>query len=300
MRAAALHLECQACQNYSIIQKYCMTDPFPRVGGRTGQPIALNSRFYRGGMPDEPFAIRQVKIYRSAVAEENLVAELPFVDPDDSSYPSPATRDLDGSGNVIPGAFTLIWDVPATGIPVPDIFFDVWEFIADDCTGGTTGATSPDPCLDDEDLLITLCNKFWLNPDGFFLDDGLEVIRFGFEALDLKLHQPEVRTIEVGLMPLPLYDFDFNLVAPLIPQITATFTLLSENEELLIDNEAMTIGVRMGSFRSNPFTTQFRFNTSLVESTGCPLLKGTYKYKVTLTLPNSETRVSPEFSLQIS
>lgn len=284
-----------------------MTDPFPRVSGRTGQPIALNVQFAQGGMAAEPFSIRRVKIYRSAVADENIISEIPFAAPGDSDYPSPATRNLDSDGNPIPGSFTLIFDVPALGVPTPDIFFDVWEFVAEDCRGsgedtGNEGLTTTDldSCFDDEDNTLSLCCKFWLLPDAWFLDCGLEVFRFGFEALDLKMYQPEVRTIEVGLMPLPLYDFDFNLMAPIIPHLTATFTLRTENREVIIDNEPMTIGLRQGAFRSNPFTLQFKLNTTTVESTGCPLLKGTYSYQVMINLPNGETRASPEFALQIS
>ena len=182
----------------------------------------------------------------------------------------------------------------------------MWEFIADDCTAtgdgdaGTDGPSLADPCLDDEDLFISQCCQFWLFPDGFFLDCGLEVIRLGFEALDLKLHQPECRTIEVGMMPLPLYDFNFNLLAPIIPLLKAKFFLFTEDNELLIDGEPMTIGLRQGSFRSNPFTLQFKFNSLLIASTGCPLLKGTYNYQVVVELPNGETRASPRFVLQIS
>ena len=101
-------------------------------------------------------------------------------------------------------------------------------------------------------------------------------------------------------MPLPLYDFDFNVIAPIVPHLTATFTMLTENEELLIDSETMKIGLRQGSFRTNPFVLQFKFDTSQILSTGVPLLKGTYKYRVQINLPNGETRVSPDFSLQIS
>lgn len=284
-----------------------MSEPLPRVSGRLGEPVALNVRFFRNGVPTDPFAIRRVRIYRSSVSEENLITEIPFVLPGDPTYPLPATKPVDDVGDPIPGAFVLEWDVPDSGIPVPDIFFDVWDFLCDDCRdasggggAGTDGFTDVDPCLDDEETFTSLCNKFFLFPNGWFLDDGLEVPRFGFEALDLKFHQPECRTLEVGLMPLPLYDFDFNFMAPLIPQMQATFTMESENNEVLINQEPMTIGLRQGSFRTNPFTLQYKLNTVVVESTGCPILKGTYKYRVALQLPNGETRVSPDFTLQIS
>lgn len=268
----------------------------PRVSGRLGRPIGLNVRFYRDGVATDPFAIRRVRIYRSAVAEENLIDTIDFVYPDATDYPSPATQEINGSGPV-PGSYVLVWNVP-TDIVAPDIYFDVWDFLGDDCRSASSGAT--DSCLDDESLFISQCNQFWLYPDGWFVDDGLEVMRFGFEALDIKLRQPEIRTIEVGLMPLPLYDFDYNKIAPIVPQLKAYFSLESENCELLIEDAPMSIGIRQGSYRSNPFTLQFRFNTSVIESTNMPLLRGTYKYRVKIMLPNGETRVSDYFTLQVS
>jgi hypothetical protein len=150
-----------------------------------------------------------------------------------------------------------------------------------------------DAVLDDESLWQRCCNEFWLLPEGFFCDDGLSTVRFGFEAIDVKFNQPEVRTLEVGLMPLPLYDFDFNKIAPIIPHLRATLTLRTENCETLINAEPMRIGLRQGTFRSNPFVLQFTFDTARV-------LKGTYQYQVSICLPNGETRVSENFSLNVS
>ncbi len=147
--------------------------------------------------------------------------------------------------------------------------------------------------IDDEDLWSTCCEKFWLYSDGFYCDAGLENIRLGFEPMDEKFLQPEVRTLEVGLMPLPLYDYDYNKIAPILPRIEATFSLMTDNCELLISAEPMRIGLRDGTFRSNPFTLQYTFDTSRV-------IKGCYKYQVTLNLPNGETRVSPKFNIQVS
>ena len=94
------------------------------------------------------------------------------------------------------------------------------------------------------------------------------------------------------MMPLPLYDFDFNLVAPIIPQLRATIKIETQNNEILVNDAEMDIGIRQGSYRTNPFTLRYLVNTS-------DFLKGTYTYRVTVTLPNGETRVSPDFSLQI-
>lgn len=286
------------------------TNSYPRVSGRLGNTIALDMRFYRAGVPTDPFAIRAVKIYRSSVSEENLVVEIPFLYPGDPLYPSPAVRETDGSGDIVPGSYILYWDVPASGIPAPDVFFDVWEFIGTSCveessTGGDAGTesggdTGIDPCLDDSDYIISQCGKFWLLQDGWYGDDNLEVPEFSFEAMNTKFYQPEVKSLQVGLMPLPLYDYDYNLIAPIMPHLTATFNMWTENNELLIEDEEMHIGLRQGSYRTNPFVLRYKFNTTTVESTGCPILKGTYKYRITLSLPNGETRVSPDFHLQVS
>jgi hypothetical protein len=289
----------------------------------------------------DPFAIRRIRIYRSAVSDENLVLTIPVnflpCDPDPANdYPFPITRDFDGEsdlepcevvcngvplsilvggggstgdmGDPIPGAYSFIWDVPPTceagglGLLTPDIYFDVWDFLPEDCrnecgegsnpTTGGCSATDLDPCFDDEENFISQCNQFWLYPDSWYVDDQLTNIRLGFEALDCKMRQPEVRTIEVGMMPLPLYDFDFNLVAPIIPQLQATITIETSNNETLVSDAPMTIGIRQGSYRTNPFTLRYTVDTST-------FLKGTYRYQVKVVLPNGETRVSDYFFLQI-
>lgn len=281
---------------------------FSRVSGRLGGTIGLNMQFLNGGKQADPFAIRSVKIYRSSVSDENIIVEIPFLYPGDPDYPLPAQRVLDSDGDPIPGRYILNWDVPESGIPSPDIFFDVWEFIGSDCVSGSEGdagtesggVTDIDPCLDDPDNIISQCGKFWLLPDAWYADDGLEIPDLKFEALNTKLYQPEIKTIQVGLMPVPLYDYNYNLVAPMIPYLNAKISLWTQNHELLIDEEEMNIGIRQGSYRTNPFVLQYKFNTTVIESTGCPLLKGTYKYRVSIEFPNGESRVSPDFYLQIS
>lgn len=270
---------------------------FPRVSGRTGAAIDLNITFYRNGVPTDPWAVRKVSIYRSAVQPENLIAEFPVISPFESNYPAPLTREQDSSGANKPGIFHLIWDVPAEGIAAPDIFFDVWEFFPTEpsvipSSVGVTGATGG-AVIDDESLMQKCCERFWLYPDSFYCDSGLENIRLGFEPMDDKFMQPEIRTLEVGLMPLPLYDYDYNLIAPIIPNLRAFLTLMTDQCEVLINNEPMKIGIRQGTFRSNPFTLQYLFDTSRV-------LKGAYKYQITLQLPNGETRTSPKFSVMVS
>jgi len=263
-------------------------DALPRISGRLGQPIDLNVTFYRDGIPTDPYAIVNVSIYRVAVQQENLVIVASVVPPWDVNYPSPLSRELVGS-EIAPGIFHLIWDVPTHDIVVPNIFFDVWSYIPDHPSSGT----GDESILTDEGLQRKCCNEFWLYPEGFVCDAGLSNIRLAFESMDIKFHQPEVRTLEVGLMPLPLYDFDYNKIMPIIPLLRACFSLYTEHRELLIDREQMKIGLRAGTFRSNPFVLQYLFDTGRV-------LKGSYFYRIDLTLPNGETRSSPEFALQVA
>ena len=125
------------------------------------------------------------------------------------------------------------------------------------------------------------------------MDAGLETLRIGFEPIDCKFSRGEVRTLEVGMMPLPLYDFDYNFVAPIIPYLTAKISVSTDQNELLIESDPMRIGLRQGSYRSNPFVLQYTLDTR-------KLLRGSYKYQVTIILPNGESRVSPAFNLQVS
>ena len=300
---------------------------FPRISGRLGNTIDLNITFYKDGVPTDPFAVRKVQIYKSAVQPENLIAEFPITDPLNPSYPSPLSRELINGelgqcgtaplDTIKPGVFHLLWNAPNQGVPVPDIFFDVWSFLTEAPPGlvpesgltdldqevtvvqGITEIVSDDPdlandlLLNDESRWNTCCEKFWLFSDNFYCDSGLENFRIGFEAIDVKFYQPEIRTLEIGLMPLPLYDFDFNRVAPIIPQLKGTFTLTTDQCEIIIDHEPMKIGLRQGSYRTSPFVLQYLLDTRRV-------LKGSYRYKVEVALPNGETRVSPNFDLQVS
>ena len=266
----------------------------PRVSGRLGNQIDLNVTFYKNGVPVDPYAIRKVEVYKSTAQPENLIAEFPILSPTDVDYPYPLTRDLDSEGVVRPGIFHLIWDVPESGISVPDIFFDVWSYIATDPGISTDSEDEVDlSILDNEDLFLQCCNEFWLYNEAFFCDNGLSNIRLGFEPQDIKFNQPEIRTLEVGVMPLPLYDYDYNHIAPIIPQLLGYFSLLTDSNELLIDKEPMRIGLRQGSFRSNPFVLQYEFDTRRV-------LRGSYQYQVIVCLPNGESRASPYFHLQVS
>lgn len=248
----------------------------PRISGRTGGTIALNVTFYRNGVPTDPYAIRRIDIYNNSEKPENLVAQAVISDPTDSAYPYPLEHPSTG-------VYTFLFDVPAD-FEAPGAYVDVWRFIGSD--PGTGGD------ITDETTWIAQCNKFWVFPDGFYLDDGLVIPRFAFEALDKTFKKPEVRTLEVGLMPLPLYDFDFNRIAPIIPQLRAYITIETTNCEVIVNNEPCRIGLRQGSYRTNPFVIQYTVDTQ-------PFLIGTYLYKIKLDLPNGETRVSDPMYLTI-
>jgi hypothetical protein len=243
--------------------------------------------FYLNGIPTDPFAIRRVDIFEEVEKPENLVAQVPVVEPDATGYPDPLIKVTDATGSPLPGQFLLVFDIPRD-FNAPAAYIDVWNFIGTDPAG--TGGTAVD--LTDESIWSQQCNKFFVFSEGFFADDGLVTPRIGFEALDKTFKKPEVRNLEIGIMPLPLYDFDFNRFAPLIPQSRAFITIQTENCEVLLDNQECTLGIRQGSFRANPFVIQCQINTA-------DFLVGTYIYRVTLQLPNGETRVSGDFRIQI-
>ena len=261
-------------------------DPvYKRISGRVGNQINLNMTFYRNGVPTAPYAIRMVRIYRQSVEDANLVMEIPFPDPDSAEYPFPATEvENECAGNG--GAYSLIVDLPCD-FPAPDIFIDVWHFIPD------TNCLETGFNLDDESLWVSKCGKFWVFPDGWYADDGLMVPDLGFEPLDVQFRSGEKRWLEVGLMPLPLYDFNYNQIMPLIPYLEPTITISHSGCDIIVDNEGMEMGLRQGSYKTNPFVTKYLLDTTR-------FLRGTYDYQITLKLPDCQTIVSPKFTFTIS
>lgn len=277
----------------------------PRISGRRGQVSNLDVTFFRGGVPTAPFAIRKVEIYKTQVLPHNLVATYPVVDPSDGLYPSPVeyvtevtpagacgTDPVEGS--IVAGKYILPFDVP-NDLAVPDVYYDVWYYYADD-PRGELGTDDPfDADLDSEDyepLLLSCCHRFWLYPDEWFCADALQSVNFGFEPLNQKFYSPEVKPLEVGLMPLPLYDYNFNLVNPMIPFINGTITIETVNHEKLVDNAPMTIGLRQGSYRVNPWVMRYNVDTT-------DFLKGTYRYRIMLNMPDGTSRVSPTYYLTV-
>ena len=271
-----------------------IADAFPRISARRGQVVDLNVDFYRNGELSDPYAIRYVEIYKTSVVPHNLVATIPIVDPSDPQYPTPVIQEAGDATSLAIGKYHLPYAIP-NDFAVPDVYFDVWYYFADNPCSPGTDPTSSDCDIDSDaysSQLLSCCHRFWVYPDEWFCNDGLQTVRFGFEPLDQKFHKPEFRPLEIGLMPLPLYDYNFNLVNPLIPYLEPTISIETQNCELLVDKSPCRIGVRQGSYRSNPWVIQYDLDTS-------GFLKGTYRYWITLTLPDGTTRVSRKFIITI-
>ena len=282
---------------------------YNRISARRGQEVNLDISFLRGGILTDPFAIYRIEIFRGSVAAENIVDAIEVASPDSSSYPYPLVRqpDLDdppvvcpsppdcddGSTSVVDnvGRFRLVWDVPSDAI-VPDVYFDVWYWFSTDPRTGS-GSGSADELSSHEEDLLSQCNRFWVYPDDWYADGGLDTIRLGFEPLDIKFRKPERRPVEVGIMPLPLYDYNYNLVAPIIPYLEPTISIWTENGEAIISNAACTIKIRQGSYRSNPWVISYMLDT-------CNFFIGTYKYRVKVALPDGTSRVSGDYYLTVS
>lgn len=274
-----------------------LEDTFPRISARTGQVVDLNIEFYKSGVLTDPYAIRFIQIYKTQVLPHNLVATIPVVTPDDPLYPAPVVQETDTNGPVV-GKYHLPYSIP-TDFIAPDVYFDVWYYFAENpCPddGGGTGGTGTEPCdLDDpqfDSLLLSCCHRFWVYPNEWFCGDKLQTIRFGFEPLDNKFNYPETRPLEIGLMPLPLYDYNFNLVNPLIPMLCPEITIETQNCETLVDCDPCRMGIRQGSYRSNPYVIQYDLDTT-------QFLKGTYRYQISLSMPDGTKRVSQKFMFSI-
>lgn len=282
-----------------------LTNAYPRISARRGQTVDLNINFLRNGQLTDPYAIRYIEIYKSQVLPHNLVVTLPIVDINDPLYPAPVCHETEEAtpGECctepteptvgIAGKYHLPFAIPSD-FSVPDVYFDVWYYFADNPCGDL--GTNPTECdIDDpiySDRLLKCCNRFWIYPEEWFCENGLQTLRFGFEPLDQRFHQPELRTLEIGIMPLPLYDYNFNLVNPIIPFLQPRITIETQHNELLVDDDMARIGIRQGSYRSNPYVIQYDLDTT-------KFLKGTYKYRVKLILPNGQTRVSQSFIMTI-
>lgn len=282
----------------------CITDGFPRISARRGRVVDLNVDFYNNGVLADPYAIRRVEIYKGQVNSANLVATIPFVDPTDELYPAPACQEYTAvssgfCGTEAPepssydaGKYHLGYTIPSD-FAVPNIYYDVWYYYATNPVGESGTGTEGE--LDDDlyaDYLLSCCHRFWVYPDDWFCDDKLQTIRLGFEPLDQKFYTPELRPLEVAITPLPLYDFNYNMTMQIIPYMQATISIETQHHELLIDKAACRIGLRQGSYRTNPYVLQYDLDTTA-------FYKGSYAYWITATLPNGQTRTSKKFILTI-
>jgi hypothetical protein len=231
------------------------------------------------GIPQNPFAVRRVDIYRGSIRPGNLVSSVPFVNPDDPSYPFPAITDTGDTG-----FFQLLFDAPED-LNANDIYFDVWRII------GTDPGTGAD--LDDENNWISQTGMFWLFDDVWLTDDGLLTKRLGFEPLDKKLRRGEIRTIELAIHPLPHYAYDFNLLAPIIPQLNPTITVWTSHDELIsgLVDAPCSIGIRQGHNRNSPYVVQCTLDTRT-------LVRGAYRYSVKVNI-GGEVLISPKFGLTV-
>jgi hypothetical protein len=288
---------------------YCTTEldgSFPRISARKSQVVDLNIDFLRNGVLADPFAIRYVEIYKTAVLPHNLVATIPVGDCDSATYPAPVCQEgvaaedglcgTEATEETVPiaGKYHLAFAIPDEFV-APDVYFDVWYYYATDprYEEGTEGS---DCVIDDTlyaDQLLKCCHRFWVYPDGWFCNDGLQTIRFGFEPLDQKFNKPEIRNLEVGLMPLPLYDYNFNLVNPMIPFLQPEIIIETTNCELIADWTPAKMGIRQGSYRTNPWVVQYQLDTG-------DFIKGTYQYQIRLNLPDGTTRVSKKFIFTVN
>lgn len=263
---------------------------FNRVSARLGEVVDLNVTFYHAGAPTDPQYIEKVEIYKTQVLPQNLVATFNTPPENNPNYPSPIIREYVQSEAgqcgtepvtsqvALPGRYHLVYVVPDS-FQAPDVYIDLWYYYTQPLT------TSSKP--------LRSCNRFWVYPNEWFVQDGLQSVNFGFEPLNQKYYTPEIKPLEVGLMPLPLYDYNYNLVHSIIPMLQATITIKTSNDELLIDKSPLTIGVRQGSYRTNPWVLRYNLDTS-------KFLKGTYTYQVNISMPDGTSRVSKPFIFTIS
>lgn len=267
---------------------------YKRISGRVGNKLALNMTFLRNGIPTKPYAIRTVKIYQQSIEDTNLLMEVPFVDPDSPDYPHPAIEvespciDPDDPTSDEGGSYKLIVDIPCD-FPVPNLFLDAWHFIPDiNCLDEVTAID-----LDDESLWQVRCGKFWVYPDGWYADDNLMVPQLGFEPLNVQFRSGEVKWMEVGVMPLPLYDANYCQIMPMIPYLQPSISITTRNCETIVSNEEMEIGLRQGAYRTNPYVFKYLLDTN-------KFIMGTYNYQITVKLPDCQTIVSPKYTFTIS
>jgi len=255
----------------------CGGDYFNRASGRLCKVIRLNVEFYNGGKLSDPYAIREIRIYRKAVDDANLSLVIPIPSFGSDDYPSPVVREK-------PGVYSLYLEIPGDFV-APSVYVDVWSFISD-----LACLPYPDD-IDNPANLQQQCGRFWVYPNDWHLSDKLVVPRLSFEPLDVKFKAGEIRWLEVGVMPLPLYDYDHNLVMPIIPQLCPSIIITTRNNERVAEGN-MEVGLRQGAYRSNPYVFKYLLDTT-------KMLMGTYDYRIRVLLPDGQMLVSDKFSFTI-
>jgi hypothetical protein len=234
---------------------------YPRIAGRLGQDVELNMAFYHNGTLQSPYGIRRIDIYEGTIKPEYRVDRIIFPAPSDAGYPLPAVE----TG---PGLFEVQYTIPSTFVPA-QVYYDVWYYIP-------TAVTDPD----DETLWRNHYGQFWAYDDVWAHDDGSSTRRIGFEPLDKKFRRGEISNLEVAIHPLPLYDYEFNKLAPIIPQLSPTVSIWTSKDELIMANIPCKMGIRHGRSRNSPFVVQCALDTRT-------LLIGTYRYIVTVNVDGS-------------
>lgn len=248
---------------------------YSRLNARTGNIVNLDINIYNNGILKSPYAILNIDIYRNSIKPANLVATIPIADRNSTNYPSPASE-------ISEGQFVIPFYVPHN-FPAPDIYFDVWNIIGSEPQNIT--ATNLD------DVIISKSGRFWVFNDIWISDDRLKTLRIGFEPLDKKLRRGEIRTIEIAVYPLPLYEYDFNIMEPIISQLNPKITIHTSNGELIVKDAECKIGIRQGKSRHSKFVIQCLLDTRL-------FVRGTYKYTIKTNIEDRQI-ISPEFYITI-
>lgn len=271
---------------------------YNRISARRGQQVALDITFMQAGQRADPYAIYRIEIFRGNTNAQNIVDAVDVADPDSTEYPSPVTRqpdpeaanlicpsppDCEGTTESISdpstGRYRYLWIVPSDAV-VPDIYFDIWYYYSTQADSSST------------DNLLEACNKFWVYSDEWYADGGLDTVRLSFEPLDIRFRKPEKRPIEIGIMPMPLYDYNYNLVAPLIPYLEPYISIWTNEGEQVVTNASCEMKLRQGSYRSNPWVISYMLDT-------CNFFKGAYKYRVMAILPDGSSRSSGDLYFKV-
>lgn len=294
-----------------------LENSLPRISARNGQLVDLNVDFYNNGKLDDPFWIKKVEIYKCNTSPHNLQSIITVIEPDNPYYPSPicqekmATNDGDcGTEDIqeiyIPGKYHLPFLVPSD-FKSPEVYIDVWYYYPKNpCDPDSFPADCPpvndltdeditncditDPDL--EHLLKSCCHRFWVYPDSWFCSDGIQTVEFSYEPLSVRFNYPEKRNLEIGLIPLPIYNHNRKLVESLIPYIKPYITIGTQHCEYIVSDVLVELGFRQGHNCQNPWMIKYLLDTN-------KFLKGSYWYQIKLELPDGTTRVSNKFWIEI-